>query len=64
MIIPESPPVPHRVNEASSDIEDARRNCAKAGTFGDRLVELTRSVYINNEHGALIKKDRQTGAIL
>jgi len=45
------------VNEALWDIEDAIRLCEKTGNFGDRFIELARSVYITNDRRAALKKD-------
>ena len=43
-------------NEALWAIEDGIRECERAGDFGPRFVELARSVYINNDHRAALKR--------
>ncbi|WP_181706393.1 DUF6165 family protein [Chthonobacter rhizosphaerae] len=45
------------VNTALWDIEDHIRDCERAGDFGDRFVELARSVYRTNDRRAALKKD-------
>jgi hypothetical protein len=45
-----------QVNESLWDIEDAIRLCENSGDFGDRFVELARSVYITNDRRADLKK--------
>lgn len=50
-----------QVNESLWDIEDAIRDEERAGRFGERFVELARSVYrTNDERAALKKKINQT----
>ena len=44
------------INEALWEIEDAIRECERAGDFGPRFVELARSVYHNNDRRAEIKR--------
>jgi hypothetical protein len=42
------------VNAALWDIEDQIRDCEREGDFGPKFVELARSVYINNDHRAVL----------
>jgi hypothetical protein len=44
------------VNEQLWDIEDAIRECERAGDFGPRFVELARSVYRTNDRRASLKR--------
>ena len=44
------------VNQQLWDIEDAIRDCERAGDFGDRFVTLARSVYLRNDQRAALKK--------
>ena len=44
------------VNEQLWDIEDGIRDEERAGRFGDRFIELARSVYITNDERAALKK--------
>ena len=44
------------VNVALWDIEDGKRDCERRGDFGDRFVELARSVYVENDRRAAIKR--------
>ena len=44
------------VNETLWQIEDDIRECERAKEFGDRFVELARSVYINNDERAALKR--------
>lgn len=44
------------VNETLWQIEDDIRDCERARDFGPRFVELARSVYINNDQRAAIKR--------
>jgi Family of unknown function (DUF6165) len=46
-----------RVNEALWHIEDACRAHEKAQDFGEKFIEIARSVYITNDERAKIKKD-------
>lgn len=45
------------VNEALWDIEDDIRDCERASDFGDKFVELARSVYITNDKRAALKRE-------
>ena len=45
-----------RVNEALWQIEDDIRACEREKDFGDRFVELARSVYQQNDQRAAIKR--------
>ena len=45
------------VNEALWRIEDDIRERERAGDFGDRFVELARSVYITNDRRAALKRE-------
>ena len=44
------------VNGALWDIEDGKRDCERRGDFGDRFVQLARSVYVENDRRAAIKR--------
>jgi len=44
-------------NEKLWQIEDDIRDCEAAGDFGDKFIELARSVYINNDRRAALKRD-------
>ena len=44
------------LNESLWEIEDEIRECERAGDFGDRFVELARSVYRTNDRRAAIKR--------
>jgi hypothetical protein len=46
----------HAVNERLWDIEDRIREQEKARTFGEQFIQLARSVYIENDERAAIKK--------
>jgi len=46
-----------KVNKALWNIEDDIRDCERNNDFSDRFIELARSVYINNDKRALIKKN-------
>ena len=46
-----------KVNKALWNIEDDIRDCERNNNFSDRFIELARSVYINNDKRALIKKN-------
>jgi len=50
------------VNQALWDIEDEIRDCERKSDFGDRFIELARSVYITNDKRADYKK--QLNALL
>ena len=45
-----------QVNIALWDIEDGKRDCERRGDFGERFVELARSVYVENDRRAAIKR--------
>lgn len=45
------------VNEALWEIEDDIRSCERQGDFGPRFVELARSVYIENDRRAALKRE-------
>ena len=45
-----------KVNAALWDIEDGKRDCERRGDFGDRFVQLARSVYVENDRRAAIKR--------
>lgn len=45
------------INEELWEIEDGIREQEAAGNFGERFVELARSVYITNDRRAAIKKE-------
>jgi len=45
-----------QVNGALWDIEDGKRDCERRQDFGDRFVQLARSVYIENDRRAAIKR--------
>lgn len=45
-----------RVNLALWEIEDAIRRCERLGDFGPRFVELARSVYMQNDKRAVLKR--------
>jgi hypothetical protein len=45
-----------QVNAALWDIEDGKRDCERRQDFGDRFVQLARSVYIENDRRAAIKR--------
>ena len=44
------------VNDALWDIEDQIRDCERAGDFGQRFIDLARSVYQQNDRRAAIKR--------
>jgi hypothetical protein len=44
------------VNSALWDVEDELRRCERARDFGERLVELARSVYRRNDERAALKR--------
>ena len=44
------------INEALWDIEDEIRDCERDGDFGERFVELARSVYRTNDQRSEVKK--------
>jgi len=45
-----------RVNTLLWDVEDGIRDCERNKDFGNRFVELARSVYCHNDKRALLKK--------
>ncbi|HEX5775710.1 MAG TPA: DUF6165 family protein [Caulobacteraceae bacterium] len=45
-----------QVNAALWDIEDGKRDCERGGDFGEHFVELARSVYVQNDRRAAIKR--------
>lgn len=45
------------INEALWDIEDNIRDCERAKDFGDKFIELARSVYRSNDKRAALKRD-------
>jgi len=44
------------INERLWDIEDAIRDCERRGDFGERFVDLARSVYRTNDRRAALKR--------
>jgi hypothetical protein len=44
------------VNEALWEVEDEIRLCERSGSFGERFVELARSVYRQNDLRAALKR--------
>lgn len=44
------------VNGALWDIEDGKRDCERRGEFGEAFVQLARSVYVENDRRAAIKR--------
>ena len=46
-----------QVNGALWNIEDDIRQCEQAGEFGEKFVELARSVYKQNDKRAALKKE-------
>ena len=44
------------VNAALWDIEDGKRDCERRGAFGEAFVALARSVYVENDRRAAIKR--------
>lgn len=44
------------VNEKLWEIEDELRGCELRGDFGERFIELARSVYVTNDERAEIKR--------
>ena len=47
----------YEVNAALWNIEDEIRDCENAGDFGEKFIELARSVYITNDKRAALKRD-------
>ncbi len=48
------------VNQMLWDIEDEIRDCERQGNFGDRFIELARSVYKTNDKRADLKRQLNT----
>lgn len=46
-----------QVNESLWEVEDAIRVQEKAASFGERFIELARSVYVRNDERAAIKRE-------
>ncbi|MGF1623556.1 MAG: DUF6165 family protein [Alphaproteobacteria bacterium] len=44
------------VNERLWDVEDEIRECERAQDFGEKFIELARSVYLTNDHRSDIKR--------
>jgi hypothetical protein len=44
-----------KINSMLWDIEDEKRDCERNKDFGDKFIELARSVYIENDNRAKIK---------
>jgi hypothetical protein len=44
------------INSALWDIEDGKRDCERRGDFGPDFVALARSVYIENDRRAAVKR--------
>ena len=44
------------VNAKLWDIEDGKRDCERNKTFDDRFIQLARSVYIENDRRAALKR--------
>lgn len=47
----------YKVNASLWDIEDEIRECENTGNFGEKFIELARSVYITNDKRAELKRD-------
>ena len=47
----------YEVNAALWDIEDDIRICENAGDFGEKFIQLARSVYITNDKRADLKRE-------
>lgn len=45
------------VNQQLWEIEDAIRDCERENDFGERFIELARSVYQTNDRRALLKRE-------
>ena len=45
------------VNKELWNIEDSIRECERQKDFGDKFIQLARSVYIKNDRRAEIKKE-------
>ena len=48
------------INEALWEIEDDIRICESEGDFGEKFIELARSVYITNDKRAKVKREINT----
>jgi hypothetical protein len=48
------------INDKIWDIEDNIRECERRKDFGSEFIQLARSVYLNNDERARIKKDINT----
>jgi len=46
-----------QANLALWDIEDDIRACERSGDFGDRFIQLARSVYLTNDQRSAIKRE-------
>jgi Family of unknown function (DUF6165) len=46
-----------QINETLWDVEDRLRDCERRADFGPAFVELARSVYINNDLRAAVKRE-------
>lgn len=44
------------INESLWEIEDEIRNCERRGDFGQRFIELARSVYRSNDRRSAVKR--------
>jgi len=44
-----------KINSMLWDIEDGKRDCERNKDFGDKFIELARSVYVENDNRAKIK---------
>lgn len=44
-----------KINSMLWDIEDGKRDCERNKDFGDKFIELARSVYIENDNRSKIK---------
>ena len=44
-----------KINIKLWNIEDGKRNCERNGDFGEKFIQLARSVYIENDQRAKIK---------
>lgn len=44
-----------KINSILWDIEDGKRDCERNKDFGDKFIELARSVYIENDNRSKIK---------
>ncbi len=44
-----------KINSKLWDIEDGKRDCERNKDFGDKFIQLARSVYVENDQRAKIK---------